>query len=80
MWTGPTRVSSFRLREDDWQWVKAHPRMEFSALLAAKIHEMQLDETTGPLPRFIREARKLGLTDEQLQPLLQALRARNTPG
>ena len=63
-------TTSVRIPVADWEWVKKHPRMEFSALMAAKIHELQLDESSTPTIRFVREARKFGLTDTQIQAVI----------
>jgi len=73
-WSGPVRITSVRVPEDDWQWVKQQPGMEFSALLVSKIHELQSDKENGPLARFVREARKAGFSDAQIQPLLSGIR------
>ena len=72
-WKGPTIVTSVRLPLEDWKWVKDHKKLEFSGLLARQIHELQLDELSGPIARFIREARKIGITDGQVGPLIASL-------
>jgi len=74
----PRVTTTMRVSMKDWSWVKARPGLQFSALLRAKIHELQLDDQAGPIARFIRESRKVGLTDADIAPLLKLIQERKS--
>lgn len=69
----PTITTTMRVTLKDWEWVKRHPGLQFSALLRSKIHQLQLDEATPPTPRteFVKAARKLGWDDQRIADALK---------
>lgn len=69
----PTATTTVRVTVADWNWVKSHPGLEFSALLRAKIHQLKIEETNPPVPRteFVKAARKLGWNDQRIADALR---------
>jgi hypothetical protein len=50
-------VTSVRIPAADWKWVKDRRGAQFSALLAAKIHELQAEDERREMEAAIREMR-----------------------
>lgn len=69
----PTTTTTVRVSLKDWEWVKKHPGLQFSAVLRSKIHQLQTEEATPPNPRtdFVKAARRLGWDDQRIKEALQ---------
>lgn len=68
----PTITTTVRVTLKDHSWV-LHNGLEFSAILRAKIHQLQQQQAEGPPDpkvHFVRIARTLGFTDAQIGNML----------
>jgi len=62
-------LTSVRVTAKEWEWVKSHPGLEFSAILRSRIHQLMRDEqykTADPKALLVQEWRKMGLKDEEI--------------
>jgi len=71
----PTITTTIRVTLKDWEWVKKHPGLQFSALLRSKIHQLENDEENPPNPKstFVIAARRAGLEDSRVAEILKEL-------
>ena len=65
----PMILTSVRVTAKEWEWVKSHPGLEFSAILRSRIHQLMRDEeykTADPQALKVQEWRKMGLNDAEI--------------
>lgn len=63
-------VTTVRIEPQNWEWVKRKAGAEFSAILNAAINERRVDSENGPSARFVRECRRFGLSDSEIERIL----------